>query len=74
MNKFKSALFYTTFLFLVILYVVLGAIAGICEFFVESMHKYEGWCFNYKKSGLVYRGDGIWSHAMNGETNSLGPK
>lgn len=33
------------------------------EFVSESLHKFEGWCYDYKSmyGGMHYKGCGVWS-------------
>ena len=40
---------------------LLAILEGIGYSGQETLHKFEGWCFNYKDTGLIYHGDGIWS-------------
>lgn len=33
----------------------------------EALHRFEAWCLNYKDTGLIYRGDGIYSSPRSNE-------
>ncbi len=67
MNKFKKYLFYTTCPISFILVLILAIAEESSHFCLEGFHHFEAWCFNYKDSGLIYRGDGIWSSPRKGD-------
>ena len=63
----KKYLFWLTCPITSILFLIFGIIESIGNDVCELLHKFEGWCFNYKRTGLKYRGDGIWSSPHKGE-------
>lgn len=67
MKTFKKYLFWITTILTMPLFLVLCILEGICYVSQEGFHRFEGWCLNYKDTGLIYRGDGIWSSPHKGD-------
>lgn len=67
MSTFKKYLFWITIPVMFIISLIFAIIEEIGYCGSEALHHFEAWCFNYKDSGLIYRGDGIWSSPHKGE-------
>ncbi len=68
MKTFKKYLFWVISPLTFIIHIIAGALSGIGNFIEEADHSFEAWCFDYKDTGLIYRGDGIWSSPIKGAT------
>lgn len=67
MKKFKKYLFWTISPLTFFLVLIFATIEEFGHFLHELMHKFEAWCFDYKSTGLIYWGDGIWSTRHSGD-------
>jgi len=67
MKTFKKYLYYFTTPCTFILFLIFTIIEDIGHGVTELLHMFEAWCFNYKDTGLKYRGEGIWSSKREGE-------
>ena len=61
MISFKKVLFWMTFIPLCALMMIVGVLTIFLEAIEEGVHRWEGWCMEYKKNGWTRVGGGIWS-------------
>lgn len=59
----KKLLFWLATPISLTLFAAASLLGSLCEGCTECCHKWEGWCFDYKKKfpELHYKGEGIWS-------------